>query len=157
MQHDAADGGPLIPSNAPDAIVLLVASSPAVKVRSRTARKCTEPHAYHSAARGSGAVVSAPWDPGHDWPGHSERCASILNGRRLPQGLSALTVFLYLLGKLVPGTESVLAIKATNTYGAHSYVWNVFTASFFNTSFVMVFTLRCRGTPAPCCSNMRKG
>ena len=37
------------------------------------------------------------------------------------------------------------------------YVWNVFTASFFNTSLVMVSTLRCRGTPAPCCSNMRKG
>jgi len=60
MQHDAADGGPLIPSNAPDAIVLLVASSPAVKVRSRTARKCTEPHAYHSAARGL-----APWSQHH--------------------------------------------------------------------------------------------
>lgn len=44
---------------------------------------------------------------------------------------------LYLLGLLVPSAESVLAIKATNTYGAHSYIWNVFTAGFFNTSIIM--------------------
>ena len=54
------------------------------------------------------------------------------------QVLSGLTLLLYVLGQVVPGTESVLAIKATNTYGAHSYVWNVFTASFFNTSIIMV-------------------
>lgn len=37
--------------------------------------------------------------------------------------------------------ESVLAMKATNTYGAHSYVWNVFTAGFFNKSLVLAIVM----------------
>ena len=45
---------------------------------------------------------------------------------------------LYGLGQLLPGVESVLAMKATNTYGSHSYVWNLFTAGFFNTNIFMV-------------------
>ncbi|KAJ1484819.1 hypothetical protein T484DRAFT_1795857 [Baffinella frigidus] len=81
--HNAPDASSLIPSNAPEAIALIISSPVAVKV------------------------------------------------------LSGLTLLLYVLGQVVPGTESVLAMKATNTYGSHSYVWNVFTASFFNTSLIM--------------------
>lgn len=48
---------------------------------------------------------------------------------------------LYILQLIVPDVESVLAIIATNTYGAHSYVWNVFTAGFFNDNVAMALVV----------------
>mmetsp|Transcript_50843 Transcript_50843/g.82199 ORF Transcript_50843/g.82199 Transcript_50843/m.82199 type:complete len:349 (+) Transcript_50843:54-1100(+) len=57
------------------------------------------------------------------------------------KGLAGVTILLYAMGQLIPGLESVLAIKATNTYGAHSYIWNVFTAGFFNNSIVLALVM----------------
>jgi membrane associated rhomboid family serine protease len=53
------------------------------------------------------------------------------------KGLAASTMALWVLGQIFPGLESVLALKANNTYGAHSYLWNVFTAGFYNSSFIL--------------------
>ena len=55
-----------------------------------------------------------------------------------PQGMAGVTIFFYLLYLIFPTSESVFAMKATNTYGAHSYVWNLFTAGFYNTNILMV-------------------
>jgi hypothetical protein len=55
--------------------------------------------------------------------------------------MAAVTIALYLLSLLLPSSESVFAMKATNTYGSHSYVWNVFTAGFYNTNIIMVCCL----------------
>mmetsp|Transcript_44155 Transcript_44155/g.107912 ORF Transcript_44155/g.107912 Transcript_44155/m.107912 type:complete len:381 (-) Transcript_44155:179-1321(-) len=55
--------------------------------------------------------------------------------------LVAITMGLYLSQLVVPDVESVLAIIATNTYGAHSYVWNVFTAGFFNDNIAMTLAV----------------
>jgi len=62
---------------------------------------------------------------------------ALLASPTVAKSLAGVTVALYALGQLVPSVESVLAIKATNTYGAHSYVWNVFTAGFFSTSILL--------------------
>ena len=32
-------------------------------------------------------------------------------------------------------------MKATNTYGAHAYVWNLFTAGFFNNSILLALAM----------------
>ena len=55
------------------------------------------------------------------------------------QGMAIVALFFYLLYLFVPSSESVFAMKATNTYGAHSYVWNLFTAGFYNTNIFMVW------------------
>ena len=52
--------------------------------------------------------------------------------------MSGVTVSVYILQLIFPGLQDFLAIIATNTYGAHSYVWNIFTAGFFNDNIAMV-------------------
>ena len=32
-------------------------------------------------------------------------------------------------------------MKATNTYGAHAYIWNLFTAGFFNNSILLALAM----------------
>jgi len=66
---------------------------------------------------------------------------ALLAAPTVAKGLAGVTVALYVMGQLIPGLESVLAIKATNTYGAHSYVWNVLTAGFFNTSILLTLVM----------------
>jgi len=55
--------------------------------------------------------------------------------------MSATTVVVYLLQLGFPSLESYFAIIATNTYGAHSYVWNIFTAGFFNDNLAMTLAV----------------
>eukprot|EP00960_Hanusia_phi_P053970 762513-Hanusia_phi.AAC.3 len=96
-----------------------------------------------TSAEVSAALLSAPT------VSKVQSCCCEGVGCNLPfafQFFAGLTVVLYLLAQLVPSLESILAIKATNTYGAHSYIWNVFTAGFFNTSIILVmipFLLLC--------------
>jgi len=66
---------------------------------------------------------------------------ALLSSPPVAKALAAITMVLYLIDKVVPGVESVLAIKATNTYGAHSYVWNVMTAGFFNNNIGMALSM----------------
>jgi hypothetical protein len=56
--------------------------------------------------------------------------------------MSGVTVSVYILQLIFPGLQDFLAIIATNTYGAHSYVWNIFTAGFFNDNIAMVPSLK---------------
>jgi hypothetical protein len=58
------------------------------------------------------------------------------------QVLAGITIGLYLLQLAFHDVENYLAIIATNTYGAHSYIWNVFTAGFFNDNIAMVSIMR---------------
>ncbi len=54
------------------------------------------------------------------------------------QVFAGITVALYFMGLMFPNVGNVLALKATNTYGSHSYIWNIFTAGFFNTNPLIV-------------------
>jgi len=67
--------------------------------------------------------------------------AALLAAPPVARGLAAVTLVLYVLGQVFPGLESVLAMKATNTYGAHAYIWNLFTAGFFNNSILLALAM----------------
>uniref|UniRef100_A0A7S4PR28 Uncharacterized protein n=1 Tax=Guillardia theta TaxID=55529 RepID=A0A7S4PR28_GUITH len=71
----------------------------------------------------------------------AEVYSALLSAPSVSKFFAGLTLLLYVLAQLVPSLESILAIKATNTYGAHSYIWNVFTAGFFNTNIVLAILL----------------